>query len=107
MNSDVEVSVKDIINFYIKINDASKAKKAVAKLSSKEKSSAFDIIEHSAARREFKIEVAKYFVSDLDARVRRKAEVLLETLVPGWVADPAESILKLLKSAGGKGVSQR
>jgi len=107
MGFDVEVSVKDIINFYIKINDVTKAKKAIAKLSSKEKSAAFDIIESSQARREFKIEVAKFFVIDLDSRVRRKAEVLLETLVPGWVADPAESILKLLRSAGGKGVAQR
>ena len=107
MDFDFEVSVKDIINFYIKINDASKAKKAIAKLSSRDKVSAFDIIEFSPARREFKIEVAKYFVSDLDSRVRRKAEVILEGLIPGWVSDPAESILRLLKSAGGKGVAQR
>lgn len=107
MDFDAEVSVKDIVNFYIKINDAAKAKKDIAQLSSKDKLVAFDIINTSAASREFKIEVAKYFVYDLDSRVRRKSEVLLETLVPGWVSDPAESILKLFKSADSKGVSRR
>lgn len=107
MDFDAEVSVKDIVNFHIKINNASKAKKALAQLSSKDKAAAFGIIEVSSAPRDFKIEVAKYFVCDLDPRVRRKAEVMMEDLVPGWVSDPGESILHLLKSAGSKGVAQR
>lgn len=107
MDYDDEVSVKDIVNFHIKINNAAKAKRALARLSSKDKVAAFDIIDISTASREFKIEVAKYFVYDLDMRVRRKAEVMLETLIPGWVADPGESILALLKSAGGKGAAKR
>src|SRR6185369_6571283 len=107
MDFDAEVSVKDIVNFYIKINDAGKAKKDIAQLSSKDKLIAFDIVSTSAASHEFKIEVAKYFVYDLDSRVRRKSEVLLEALVPGWVSDPAESILKLFKSADSKGVARR
>ena len=84
MDYDDEVSVKDIVNFHIKINNASKAKKALARLSSKDKVAAFTTIDLSQAHRDFKIEVAKYFVYDLDPRVRRKAEVMLETLVPGW-----------------------
>ena len=107
MDYDDEVSVKDIVNFHIKINNASKAKKALARLSSKDKVAAFTTIDLSQAHRDFKIEVAKYFVYDLDPRVRRKAEVMMETLVPGWVSDPGESILALLKSAGGKGVAKR
>lgn len=107
MDIDDEVSVKDIVNFHIKINNASKAKKALVRLSSKDKVAAFGIIDLSSAHRDFKIEVAKYFVYDLDPRVRRKAEVMLETLVPGWVSDPGESILALLKSAGGKGIAKR
>jgi hypothetical protein len=107
MDYEDEVSVKDIVNFHIKINNASKAKRALARLSSKDKVTAFDIIDLSTAHRDFKIEVAKYFVYDLDMRVRRKAEVMLETLVPGWVADPGESILALLRSAGGKGTVKR
>lgn len=107
MNFDAEVSVKDIVNFYIKINDSSKAKRDLAQLSSKDKTAALEVIASSAASREFKIDVAKYFISDLDKRLRRKAEVMMETLVPGWVSDPAESILKLLKSADQKGASRR
>jgi hypothetical protein len=107
MDYEDEVSVKDIVNFHIKINNASKAKRALARLSSKDKVTAFDIIDLSTAHRDFKIEVAKYFVYDLDMRVRRKAEMMLEALVPGWVADPGESILALLKSAGGKGAAKR
>lgn len=107
MDFDDEVSVKDIVNFHIKINNASRANKALAGLSSKDKVTAFNIIDFSTAHRNFKIEVAKYFVYDLDPRVRRKAELMLETLVPGWVSDPGESILALLKSAGGKGVAKR
>jgi len=107
MDFDAEVSVKDIVNFHIKINNASKAKKALAQLSSKDKAESLAIIEVSTAMRDFKIEVAKYFVYDLDPRVRRKAEVMMEALVPGWVSDPGESILQLLKSAGSKGVAQR
>lgn len=107
MDIDAEVSVKDIVNFYIKINDAAKAKKDIAQLSSKDKLVAFDIVTTSAASRDFKIEVAKYFIYDLDSRVRRKSEIALETLVPGWVSDPAESILKLLKSADSKGATRR
>src|ERR1039457_5748819 len=108
MDYEAEVSVKDIVNFHIKINNASKAKKALAQLSSKDKADALAVIElSSSAAREFKIDVAKYFVSDLDPRVRRKAETMMETLVPGWVSDPGESILHLLKSAGNKGVAQR
>ena len=107
MDYDDEVSVKDIVNFHIKINNASKAKKALARLSAKDKVAAFGIIDLSSAQRNFKIEVAKYFIYDLDPRVRRKAEMMLEELVPGWVSDPGESILALLKSAGGKGTTKR
>jgi hypothetical protein len=102
MDCEDEVSVKDIVNFYIKISDAVKAKKDLAKLSSKDKATAFDIIAKSSARREFKIEIAKHFLYDLDARVRKKAEFMMEDLVPDWVSDPAESILKLLKTADKK-----
>jgi len=107
MSAEAEISVKDIINFYIKINDSSKAKKDIAQLSSRDKATAFDIMDASAAPRDFKIDLAKHFIHDLDMRVRRKAEIMMETLVPGWVADPGESILKLLKSGGGKGGSHR
>jgi len=44
MAFEAEVSVKDIVSFYIKINDAAKAKKDIAKLSAKDKAVAFDII---------------------------------------------------------------
>jgi len=104
---DGEVSVKDIVNFYVKINDSSKAKKDIARLSSKDKAAALDIIGSSSASRDFRIDVARYFIYDLDAVVRRKAERFMEDLVPDWVTDPAESILKLLKSADGKGTSSR
>lgn len=104
---DSEVSVKDIVNFYVKINDSSKAKKDIARLSSKDKASALGIIATSSASREFRVEVARYFIYDLDAVVRKKAEHFMEDLVPDWVTDPAESILKLLKSADGKGPSNR
>jgi len=107
MDFDAEVSVKDIVNFYIKINDATKAKKDIAQLSAKDKLAGFDIVVGSAASREFKVEVAKYFIYDLDSRVRKKAEMILEDLVPGWVSDPAESILKLLKSTDNKGGTKR
>lgn len=107
MNSEAEVSVKDIVNFYIKINDASKAKKDLAQLSAKDKLGAFEIVSSSSASQDFKIEVAKYFMYDLDGRVRKKAEVMLENLIPGWVSDPAESILKLLQSADHKGTARR
>jgi len=107
MNSDSEVSVKDIVNFYIKINDSSKAKKDLAQLSAKDKLNAFDIIASSSGSNDFKIEVAKYFIYDLDSRVRKKSEVMLENLIPGWVSDPAESILKLLQSADNKGTGHR
>ncbi len=103
---DAEVSVKDIVNFYVKINDSSKAKKDIARLSSKDKAAALEVIASSSATREFRIEVARYFIYDLDAVVRRKAEHFMEDLVPDWVTDPAESILKLLKSAD-KGSSSR
>jgi hypothetical protein len=95
---DSEVTVKDIVNFYIKINDSSKAKKDIARLSAKDKAAALEIIATSAASRDFRVEVARYFIYDLDAVVRRKAERFMEDLVPDWVTDPAESILKLLKS---------
>ncbi|MFA7406014.1 MAG: hypothetical protein WC007_18630 [Pelobacteraceae bacterium] len=104
---DSEVSVKDIVNFYVKINDSSKAKKDIARLSAKDKAAAFETIATSAATREFRIDVARYFIYDLDAVVRRKAERFMEDLVPDWVTDPAESILKLLKSTDGKGTSSR
>ena len=107
MNFEAEVSVKDIVNFYIKINDSSKAKRDLAQLSAKDKSVALEIIGSSSASREFKIDVAKYFICDLDMRLRRKAEIMMETLVPGWVSDPAESILKLLKTADHKGSARR
>ncbi|NTW99342.1 MAG: hypothetical protein HGB35_05335, partial [Geobacteraceae bacterium] len=100
---DAEVSVKDIVNFYVKINDSSKAKKDIARLSSKDKAAALETIAVSSATRDFRIDVARYFIYDLDAVVRRKAERFMEDLVPDWVTDPAESILKLLKSADGKG----
>ncbi|MDD2308652.1 MAG: hypothetical protein PHH91_03630 [Desulfuromonadaceae bacterium] len=104
---DAEVSVKDIVNFHVKINDSSKAKKNIARLSAKDKAAAFEIIASSSAGRDFRIDVARYFIYDLDAVVRRKAERFMEDLVPDWVTDPAESILKLLKSADGKGTSSR
>jgi hypothetical protein len=107
MEFEEEVSVKDIINFYIKINDASKAKKDLSQLSSKDKATALEIIVASSGTREFKIEVAKHFLYDLDDRVRKKAEFMMEDLVPDWVSDPAESILKLLKSADNKGPARR
>lgn len=104
---DAEVSVKDIVNFYVKINDSTKAKKEIARLSAKDKATALEVIAGSAASREFRIEVARYFIYDLDGVVRRKAERFMEDLVPDWVTDPAESILKLLKSADVKGASSR
>jgi hypothetical protein len=107
MDYEEEVSVKDIVNFYIKINDAVKAKKDLAQLSSKDKSTALEIVAASSGRREFKIEVARYFLYDLDNRVRKKAEFMMEDLVPDWVSDPAESILKLFKSADDKGAVRR
>ena len=107
MEIDAELSVKDIINFYIKINDASKAKRDFTQFSSKDKLTAFEIVQSSAASHGFKVEIAKHFLFDLDPRIRRKAELMLEDLVPGWVSDPAESILKLLKRAENKGVAQR
>ncbi len=107
MDYEEEVSVKDIVNFYIKINDAVKAKKDLAQFSSKDKATAFEIIAASSGSREFKIEVAKYFLYDLDARVRRKAEFMMESLVPDWVSDPAESILRLLKTTDHKGDTRR
>lgn len=102
-----EVGVKDIIEFYIKIDDSARAKSDIAKLSSSDKARAFAMIAHSGASREFKIEIARYFVNDLDAHIRRKAELLLEDLVPGWVADPASSILQVLRSAAHKGPARR
>ena len=103
---DAEVTVKDIVNFYVKINDSSKAKKDIAQLSAKDKAAALEIIAASAAGRDFRIEVARSFLYDLDALVRRKAERFMEDLVPDWVTDPAESILKLLKSTA-KGSASR
>jgi len=107
MNADADITVKDIVNFYIKINDSAKAKKDLAQLSSKDKAAAFDVVAMSAASRDFKVEICKYFIHDLDQRIRRKAEIMMEELVPGWVADPAESILKLLKSGEGKSGAHR
>lgn len=107
MEFEEDVTVKDIVNFYIKINDAYRAKREIAQLSSKDKAAAFEIIAASGATRDFRVEVARYFIYDLDSRVRRKAEHFMEDLVPGWVTDPAESILKLLKSAEGKGEAGR
>ncbi len=104
---EAEVGVKDIIGFYIKINDSARAKKDMAKLSAKDKATAFSLIIESNAGREFKIEIARYFVNDLDAHIRRKAELLLEALIPGWVADPAASILQVLRSAEHKGPARR
>lgn len=104
---EAEVGVKDIIGFYIKINDSSRAKKDMAKLSAKDKAAAFSLIAESNAGREFKVEIARYFVNDLDAHIRRKAELLLEALIPGWVADPAASILQVLRSAVHKGAARR
>ena len=104
---DAEVSVKDIVNFYVKINDSSKAKKDIARLSAKDKALALEIVASSSASRDFRIDVARYFIYDLDAVVRRKAERVMEELVPDWVTDPAESILKLLKSADSKDAASR
>lgn len=106
-DTEAEVGVKDIIGFYIKINDSARAKKDMAKLSAKDKATAFSVIAESNAPREFKIEIARYFVNDLDAHIRRKAELLLESLIPGWVADPASSILQVLRSAEHKGPARR
>ncbi|MBL0225905.1 MAG: hypothetical protein IPQ16_10115 [Geobacteraceae bacterium] len=107
MDHEDEVSVKDIVNFYIKINDAVKAKKDLAQLSSRDKATALEVIVASSGSREFKIEIAKYFLYDLDNRVRKKAEFMMEDLVPDWVSDPAESILKLLKTADHQGSVKR
>ena len=107
MDFSEEISVKDIVNFHIKINNASRANKAIAGLSSREKIDALNIINISSAQHNFKIDVAKYFVCDLDPHVCRKAERMLETLVPGWVSDPGENILSLLRSADGKGPAKR
>lgn len=104
---EVEIGIKDIIEFYIRINDSARAKSDIAKLSAKEKAKAFAIIAQSNATRDFKVEIARYFVNDLDAHIRRKAELLLEDLVPGWVADPASSILQVLRSAEHKGPARR
>ena len=106
-NADIEVSVKDIVNFYVKINDSSKAKKDIAQLSSKDKAAALEIIATSSATRDFRIDVARHFLYDLDAVVRRKAERFMEDLVPDWVSNPAESILRLLKSTEGKDAANR
>ena len=103
---DAEVTVKDIVTFYVKINDSSKAKKDIARLSAKDKAAALEIIASSAASRDFRIDVARYFIYDLDAVVRRKAERFMEELVPDWVTDPAESILKLLKSTAKESASR-
>ncbi len=107
MDFEEEVSVKDIVNFYIKINDHSKAKKDLSQLSSKDKAIALDIISRSTGSREFKIELAKHFLYDLDAQVRKKSEFMMEDLVPDWVSDPAESILKLLKTTDDRGGAAR
>lgn len=107
MDVDAEVSVKDIVTFYVKINDSFKAKNEIARLSAKDKAAALEVISRSSASRDFRVDVARYFIYDLDAVVRRKSERFMEDLVPDWVTDPAESILKLLKSVDGKGVSTR
>jgi hypothetical protein len=107
MDFEEEVSVKDIVNFYIKINDFVKAKRDLSRLSSKDKAAALEIVASSSGSREFKIEVARHFLYDLDPLVRRKSEFMMEDLVPDWVSDPAESILKLLKTADQKGVVRR
>ena len=107
MEFEDDISVKDIVNFYIKINDSVKAKKDLAQLSSKDKAVALEIIAKSSGSREFKIEIAKYFLYDLDNRVRKKSEFMMEDLVPDWVSDPAESILKLLKTNDDKGSARR
>jgi hypothetical protein len=104
---DEEVSVSDIVNFHIKINNSSKAKKEIARLSAKDKAVALETISASSASRDFRIDVARYFIYDLDTVVRRKAEHFMEDLVPDWVTDPAESILKLLKTSDGKGTTHR
>ncbi len=104
---EAEVGVKDIIGFYIKINDSARAKNDMARLSARDKATAFSLIAESNAGREFKVEIARYFVNDLDAHIRRKAELLLEELIPGWVADPAASILQVLRSADHKGDARR
>ena len=107
MGSEEEVSVKDIVNFYIKINDSSKVKNDLARLSSKDRLTALEVISGSGAVREFKIDVARYFLYDTDARLRKKAELMMESLVPDWVSDPAESILRLFKGGDAKGISRR
>ncbi len=106
-DSDVEVGINDIVEFYIKIDDSARAKSDIAKLSASDKAKAFAQIAHSNASRDFKVEIARYFVNDLDAHIRRKAELLLEDLVPGWVADPSSSILQVLRSAESKGPMRR
>ena len=68
---------------------------------------ALDYIDLLQAQSGFKIEIAKFFVNDPDSRVRRKAEIMLEVLLPGWVSDPGENILLLLKSAVKKGTAKR
>ena len=104
---EAEATIKDIVNFYVKINDSSKAKNEIARLSAKDKAAALEFIASSPATRDFRIDVARHFIYDLDALVRRKSEHFMEALVPDWVTDPAESILKLLKSDDDKGNSRR
>ena len=72
MDYEEEVSVKDIINFYIKINDAAKAKKDLAQLSSRDKAAALEIIVASSGSREFKIEAVK-LVRERGCRWRKQA----------------------------------
>lgn len=104
---EADVGVEDIVSFYIKINDSERARSDISRLSTKDKVTAFTLIANSSADRNFKVDIARHFVNDSDAHLRRKAELLLEDLVPGWVVDPTSSILQVLRSAEHKGLARR
>lgn len=105
--ADAEVGVKDIIGFFIKIGDSERTRKEMGRFSASDKGTALDLINRSEAKREFKIDVARQFVNDLSPHIRRKSELMLGDLIPGWVADPASSILQVLRSAENRGGSGR
>lgn len=107
MEAEADASVQDIVDFQLKINNSERAIRELSRFSSVDRLQAFTLIASSGAHREYKIEVARAFLHDLDTRVRRKAELLMESLLPDWVADPAERILELLKQVDTKGTSHR
>ena len=102
-----EVSVKDIVNFYIKINDSSRAKSEISKLSAKDRAAALAIIASSRVSAAFRIDIAAHFCSDPDSAVRRRAELIMKDMPATAVRSMAEVIVTQLNSATGTGVSRR